>query len=337
MRRFALLLISLLPLMAACGGEDTEDALPTRVSVVTFGPEATPEVVRTFTPTPVTETDISSPAESRTPGSAATLPPTYTATPTVTPTATLTVTPSATITDTPSPTPTATATYTMEPDPVNFLAELAREATVLPQTYVPDTVNTPGASVGGTPVAGGSVTIGTPAPGTSPTTAPSSQCQYPPPGRFEQAFQSSPALVGQIGCPVGAPPTTRDVQSAVQPFERGTMIWLNESGGQIYVLTQDGRYQRVADTFDPASDPESGGESPPSGLVAPVRGFGKVWRNTPGVRDSLGWATQGETGTTATVQEFTQGRMVYLPVRGDVLVINPGSSPAQGSWQSLPG
>ena len=35
---------------------------------------------------------------------------------------------------------------------------------------------------------------------------------------------------------------------------------------------------------------------PPAGLLQPIRGFGKIWRETSGVRDKLGWATVPEQG-----------------------------------------
>ena len=49
------------------------------------------------------------------------------------------------------------------------------------------------------------------------------------------------------------------------------------------------------DTFDPSTDPTSGGETPPAGLFEPTLGFGKVWREKPDVRAALGWATAEET------------------------------------------
>jgi serine/threonine-protein kinase len=256
-----------------------------------------------------------------------TLPGTFTAEPqtaTVTETETITVTPSNTITDTPTKSPTPTATETLVPNAINSLAELARNGTVFPVTFVLPTPFAP------TPVL----------QATSPfaaTPPPSSRCQYLPPGGFGQIFLNEPSIVDQLGCPVGAPPVTASISSASQPFERGSMLWLNESGGVIYALKSDGTFLRVNDTYNSTIDPESGGETPPAGLLEPIRGFGKVWRTVAGVRDALGWARTGETGGTAVMQDFVTGRMLYLPSRGDIIILTYQGSPASGVWRAVQG
>lgn len=263
------------------------------------------------------------------PGAAirATLPPTFTEapiSPTPSVTETVTVTPSNTITDTPTRTATATPSETLVPNAVNSLAELARQATVFPSTFLP-----PGLA---------------PTPISQPTTAPfaatpppSTTCQFLPPGGFGQIVLNDPTVIAEIGCPVGAPPVTASVGGASQPFERGSMAWLNEGGGVIYIFNLDGTFQRVNDTYDPNVDPERSGEIPPAGLQEPIRGFGKVWRTVIGVRDGIGWATLNETGGESVVQEFTQGRMMYLPSRGDILILTYQGSPAAGTWRAVPG
>jgi serine/threonine-protein kinase len=242
----------------------------------------------------------------------------------MTETATITVTPSVTITDTPTKSPTPTATETLVPNAISALAELIPYATVFPVTFV---LPTPFAA---TPVL----------QATSPfaaTPPPSSRCQYLPPGGFGLIFLNEPSVVDQLGCPVGAPPITASISGASQPFERGAMAWLMENGGVIYVLKSDGTFLRVNDTFNSTIDPESGGETPPAGLIEPVRGFGKVWRTVAGVRDALGWARAGETGGTAVMQDFVTGRMLYLPSRGDIIILTYQGSPAAGIWRTVPG
>jgi hypothetical protein len=98
--------------------------------------------------------------------------------------------------------------------------------------------------------------------------------------------------------------------AAEQPFERGRMIWLEQVGSDDYVLQRqvlvfyaDGKYAQYEDTWtsaDPESDPAL---VPPDGLYQPTRGFGKVWREKPGVRDRLGWATVPEVGYEAAWQQ----------------------------------
>ena len=67
----------------------------------------------------------------------------------------------------------------------------------------------------------------------------------------------------------------------------------------------------------------SGGETPPAGLVEPVRGFGKVWRENPAVRQALGWATAPENGEQAQVVRFERGVMVFRASAGRVHLLYP--------------
>ena len=52
--------------------------------------------------------------------------------------------------------------------------------------------------------------------------------------------------------------------------------------------------------FDPAI-------TPPSGLRQPERGFGKVWREHPDLREQLGWALEKEQRANARIQAFERG------------------------------
>jgi hypothetical protein len=80
----------------------------------------------------------------------------------------------------------------------------------------------------------------------------------------------------------------------------------------VYALHADATYQQFRDTFDPAVDPSDSGETPPDDLVAPIDHFGKVWREEPGVRESLGWATSGEAPGTGRFQMFDGGEMIWI-------------------------
>jgi hypothetical protein len=157
-----------------------------------------------------------------------------------------------------------------------------------------------------------------------------SSCPQLPAGGFGALFLGTPSLVTQVGCPVG---TATNASSALQSFERGSMIWLN---GPIYVLFSDGRYGQYTDTFVAGVDPERGGENPLAGLIEPVRGFGKVWRTTPDVRNNLGWGTTPENGGSATLQRFDFGWMINLSQRGDILVLSENGS-GGGTWTAYPG
>ncbi|PJF21708.1 MAG: hypothetical protein CUN56_09690 [Phototrophicales bacterium] len=288
-------------LVAACQqNQDTE--LPTRFIVITADPAVVgTSAVVVNTPDTQTTSMVGNP----------TLPPSWTPTPSLTASPTVSVTPSNTITVTPSRTPTLTLTPTVEVEPLSALLLLAAQATIQPP---PTPTN-----IAGQPTV--------PPLSTQP---PNTVCQYAPPSGFGTAVAQDASITASIGCPVGAPPVASNYAAATQNFERGAMIWTSQ--GTIYVLFNDGTYQQVVDTFDPAVDPESGGEIPPAGLVEPIRGFGKVWRTVSGVKDRLGWALTAETATNATVQEFLQGRMMYLPIRGDILILTN-----QGTWRAVAG
>jgi hypothetical protein len=93
---------------------------------------------------------------------------------------------------------------------------------------------------------------------------------------------------------------------AQQDFEHGYMLWISATQ-QIWVLFnvpennfQAGEWQSYPDTFvegEPEIDPNL---NPPVGKYQPKRGFGKLWRNTPEVKERLGWATTPEFGLNTT-------------------------------------
>jgi hypothetical protein len=305
---------------------ETETDVPTLPPTVTLEPSATPlpTVTRTSAPTlsPV-PTDTTSPTEM----------PTFT--------------PSLTITNTITPLPTDSPTPTRELPLLGGLAAMAANVTVLPPEirYGTATLTAmaqlraslpasglPGTGASPTPVPPGTYVLATLPP--PPTTS----CPYPPPGSLNTYFTSDPALASLLGCPVGAPPASTLAQAAWQPFERGLMIYLQGTPGSIYVLSNDGQFRRFDDTFISGSDPESGGETPPSGLVEPVRGFGKVWRNNPDIRALIGWANQSERGDNATVQMFEHGRAVYLAGNGQTyFLIDELAVLNGGTWRAVVG
>jgi hypothetical protein len=304
-------LLILLALLAACGGGSDDRVLPTLVELPS-GDEAAaageptraaggPTLPATWTPFPETETPD--------------------------PTPTITFTPSHTITNTPTRTPSATPSATPEPNALNSLVQLALQATILPSEFQPQFGTATPVTA---PNAGDSSVIATSPPGTT-------GCQYLPPGGFGQLVIADSSLLERLGCPVGAPPETVSRSGASQPFENGAMVWINDSPPAIYVLYGDGTFRRVTDTFDPNNDPESGGENPPAGRLEPVRGFGKVWRTVDAVRSRLGWATAEESGGTAVIQDFARGRMLYLPSRGDILVLFYEGDSSVGRWQAVMG
>lgn len=131
-----------------------------------------------------------------------------------------------------------------------------------------------------------------------------------------------------LGCP-----TTRldAAPMARQRFVNGEMIWvdLGARGKRIYVIISDADhdpsfYYRVfADTWS-EGQPVSGGWTPPGpGLYEPVRGFGKVWRENPDVREAIGWAWETEQTDHGTVQLFESGVLMYMDLKGWVYGFGP--------------
>lgn len=356
-------LILLVLLMAACTGAPTPVVVvPTLASLPSNTPAPNNSVVDTAVPSPelsstplptqtATEiptqattptpsatpipTDTSVPTDTGTPPPSPTntLTPSPTATVTPSPTVTFTYTPSLTITNTITPLPSPTFTPSQELDSLGILAMLSERATILPPAtlYNPPTL-TAIAFAAQTLVAGGAALTAAPVEGAPALpTLPSTNlnCATQPPA----ALSVDPTLTQSLGCPVGSLVTT---STAVQSFERGTMIYVQGSPGSIYALALDGRFRRFDDTWT-SGEPETGGETPPLGLIEPKRGFGKVWRLNLDVRGSLGWAVTDEQGATTSVQLFEHGRAVFLPQRGEtyVLIDDPGG--LTGSWRTLPG
>jgi hypothetical protein len=111
-------------------------------------------------------------------------------------------------------------------------------------------------------------------------------------------------MTGVQRCPdVPATP----VFAAWQAFEGGIMLWFSDTR-QIYVLFNEGR--RVQVFADPylTSQPEPTA-NPPSNRVAPVRGFGLVWRELGAQDGELGWAREEEIGFDSARQ--AAGRQSY--------------------------
>jgi hypothetical protein len=113
-------------------------------------------------------------------------------------------------------------------------------------------------------------------------------------------------------------PTITQIQVAEQVFENGRMFWLQPTG-QIWVMivTSEGRgnWQIYEDTFaegEPEFDPEL---VAPEGMEQPMRGFGKLWRESPGLREALGWAITPEFGF-VTRYEYHPGGTTDAPEPG---------------------
>lgn len=129
---------------------------------------------------------------------------------------------------------------------------------------------------------------------------------------------------GPTPLPDGFPPVTEaDVQVAEQVFEGGRMFWV-QPVNQIWVMVVDdegrGQWLIYEDTFVEGEDVEEDPAiNPPAGLYEPVRGFGKLWRENPEVRDTLGWGVTPEFGYVSLYRYVPGGEIVngeYVPGPG---------------------
>jgi hypothetical protein len=117
-------------------------------------------------------------------------------------------------------------------------------------------------------------------------------------------------------------PTTAEINMAEQVFEGGRMLWIQPTE-QIWVLvvtaTGRGTWTVYNDTFvegEPEFDPAI---VAPADRFQPMRGFGKLWRENPAVRQALGWATTPEFGYVSPYEYHPGGEIVdgdYVPGPG---------------------
>ncbi len=155
------------------------------------------------------------------------------------------------------------------------------------------------------------------------------------PAEVEAQVADATATALPTGTPTDSPqpddPFPDVVKGAIyvaeQRFEQGWMFWL-QPVGQIWVLSVNADNERIwaiySDTFvegEVEIDPEI---VPPEEMFQPVRGFGKLWRENPEVREALGWALDNELGHT-TRYEYHAGGSVnedngYEPGPGHHLV-----------------
>ncbi len=123
---------------------------------------------------------------------------------------------------------------------------------------------------------------------------------------------------------------------AEEHFEHGVMIWVEDQDA-IYVQFDDGQsptWSIYTDEWDPGEPTDDPSLTPPTGLYQPVRGFGVVWRENPGVRARLGWAIDPETGFTVSVQRTSRPKYNDIFIRaldGKVWRLLPEAS----GWEKI--
>ncbi len=339
--------------LTACAQAPTATSAPERPTAT---PAATASATPTLTLTPTRTTKSTNTPAPTTPATA-TPEPTATSRPTATPTPKPTATPAPTATPTPTPIPTQTPAPTPNPTeeagPViaYFRANVA-------EADPGDTITLEWASSGGI-----KATLYHLMPsgqlGQWWEVEPNGSMDYaiPPESRnwerfvlfvFDEANRLAQATLTVLlrcpdtwffspapdECPSGPPVFT---DGAEQHFEHGLMLW-NRAEDWIYVLYDDGlqpAYQIFLDEWnegEPEFDPSI---VPPAGLYQPVRGFGLVWREQPGVRERLGWAVDREQGYQTAIQRTSRYKynVVYIKaLDGGVWELGPEGS----KWRHIP-
>jgi hypothetical protein len=158
---------------------------------------------------------------------------------------------------------------------------------------------------------------------------------------FGLLWQQNDELRARVGCPTTYA-SNDDIATAYEPFEHGAMLWVSIPDPyspiqSVLVLYDDGTYAAFQDAWvdgDPIDDP---GIVPPAGRYQPQRGFGKIWREAPGVRDRLGWALEPEAGSAGESQGFDYGFMIRVDAL-DQIFVGVGSLgwTSTGAWERFP-
>ncbi len=155
-------------------------------------------------------------------------------------------------------------------------------------------------------------TRATPTAVTSAPPMPTPTCAITPAANYAKIWN---AFGGRerLGCALNQVHAT---DAAYEAFENGFMYWRKDAL-KIYVLYNAGAWAEYTDSYKGEPEPPIT-PTPPAGKVAPVRGFGKVWREQlGGAKSALGWATAAEQGLSASpVEDFQRGVIFTCGGRG---------------------
>lgn len=284
-------------------------ATPGTKTATPTGSPAAP-TIGTATPAPAAGTTTPTTGTATPAPTAGTATPTAAATstlPTGTPTPPATTTPSTTDVPTPSRKPTRTPTAPALGTPQATATTPSAEAT--PEASTTSTA-TPAETATEIPTA-------TPTETATPTAAPIQGVGL--------IFEEDPAIAQLLGAPRAA---ALPVQVTRQTFERGTMLSRSDTR-EVFVLQRDGTWYLYRDSWQDGESLDDTGSMPP-GLLAPIQGFGKLWRQQAELRQSIGWATAAEQSQPGLVQEFAGGRVLETADHAIYILY------LDGSWQSLP-
>ena len=122
--------------------------------------------------------------------------------------------------------------------------------------------------------------------------------------------------------------------AAEQPFEGGVMIWF-EATESIYVFYQDQLWQRFDDTWSEDLLVSDLAIIPPAERFQPIRGFGKLWREHPNVREQLGWALGPELAFDSMMQQAARtdnAPLIFLATFNGQIFALTSHGQDEGDW-----
>jgi hypothetical protein len=153
-------------------------------------------------------------------------------------------------------------------------------------------------------------------------------CATTPVRGFGVVWGNTPSIANALGCPQPYHPEEA-TQTAVERFQHGTMLYVSKTSSyeyatpSIFVLFDDGTYQRFEDTYVEGKPNACNPGPVPTGYVTPQRGFNKVWCEGAGaqVRARLGWAIEPEKGGAGAWQQFDHGVMFWTAASNQIFAL----------------
>lgn len=148
-------------------------------------------------------------------------------------------------------------------------------------------------------------------------------CPYKIASEFETLLREQQDVAEELGCPNGVPtdpsksldpndPTLPDFE--IQVFQFGKAL-ARLDRPTVYLDFDSGEWEQREHSWRGETrlpvDLELP-EGPADGLFEPVRGIGKIWAESPYVREALGLATGQPTQTKGVLQSFDGGLLIWL-------------------------
>ena len=124
---------------------------------------------------------------------------------------------------------------------------------------------------------------------------------------FGNIWHGRSDVQGYLGQPVTP---QQGIPYAHQFFATGGYLFERLDTHHIYVLYPTNEWEVYQDGWQDGEDVDD--LTPPAGVYAPTKGFGKLWRESPAVRSGLEWGSLARTtDVDGAVQQFERGLMLF--------------------------